>query len=177
MNKIRLLSMIIGSAVFLAAIFVFQAFGAAGSAKENSSLAIVRGNYPLHEPHQSDPNVGAAEKSSSNAKTGGPQFVGLSVKNCFSAAYHSATDCDRLASAPYLVQVTEKSSNGPTIKNCISAAYHAASDCDRLASAQYLVPAKGNKSNGLTTKNCFSAENHAATDCDRLASENYFSGK
>ncbi len=99
MNKIRLLTMIIGSAVFLTAVFVFQAFGAAGS-----------------------------------AKTGAPQFIGLTVKNCFSAAYHSATDCDRLASAPYLNAVTVSSSNGPTAKNCYSAAYFAATDCDRLAS-------------------------------------------
>ena len=174
MDKIRLLSLIVISAVILTTAFFFQAFGSTGSAKENNAPMITRGEYPLNEPHQSIPNVGAPENSSPSSDTGGPQSFGPTLKNCYSTEYHAATDCDRLASAPYFIPVTVNPSSGLTTKNCYSAEYHAATDCDRLASAPYLIPVSVNPSSGLTTKNCYSADYHAATDCDRLASAPYF---
>jgi hypothetical protein len=69
---------------------------------------------------------------------------GPTTQNCFSAAYHAATDCDRLASGATVVQgadlvrpeVPVTGAQQPNSTNCYSARFHAASDCDRLASGQ-----------------------------------------
>jgi hypothetical protein len=82
--------------------------------------------------------------------------------DCFSAVYHAASDCDRLASvSPASIQPA-----GPTLGNCYSDAYHAASDCDRLALASQVLA----QSSAPTAMDCFSSAYHAASDCDRLAS-------
>jgi hypothetical protein len=71
---------------------------------------------------------------------------GPTAQDCFSARFHAATDCDRIASGTSVIQgaaviqanvpVTGASLFGPGSKDCYSAKYHAASDCDRLASGQ-----------------------------------------
>jgi hypothetical protein len=82
--------------------------------------------------------------------------------DCFSAAHHAASDCDRLASvSPASIQPA-----GLTTGNCYSDAYHAASDCDRLALASQVLA----QSSAPTASDCFSSAHHAASDCDRLVS-------
>jgi hypothetical protein len=62
------------------------------------------------------------------------QSTGPTTQDCFSARYHAASDCDRLASAHIVIPSTGVILHGPTRRDCFSTRFHAASDCDRLAS-------------------------------------------
>jgi hypothetical protein len=98
----------------------------------------------------------------SQAGNGDPGSGGPTAGDCFSAAHHAASDCDRLASvSPASIQ-----SAGPTMGDCFSNAHHAASDCDRLVLASQVFAL----SSAPTVNDCFSSAHHAASDCDRLAS-------
>ncbi len=134
MNKTRLLGLAIGFAVIIAAIFVFQVISTKASANSSFSPGIARGNDPLHEPHQANSNVTGQGNSAPISITGNAPTAGPALSNCFSTAYHAADDCDRLASAPFLLQMPGSNSYGPSIKDCFSGEYHAATDCDRDAS-------------------------------------------
>jgi hypothetical protein len=68
---------------------------------------------------------------------------GPTAQDCFSARFHAAGDCDRIASGVSVIEgaaviqanvpVTGVNLFGPTSKDCFSAKFHAATDCDRLA--------------------------------------------
>jgi hypothetical protein len=108
------------------------------------------------------PQAVAQGNSFSQVDNVGPGTGGPTSGDCFSAAHHAASDCDRLAS-------TTQAAIQPahlTARDCFSATYHAASDCDRLALASPVFA----QSSAPTASNCFSSVHHAASDCDRLAS-------
>jgi hypothetical protein len=134
MKKTNLIGMIIGLAVLLTAIFIFQAFSSANSAQGKDSPSMTRGNYPLHEPHQANLDGEVQASSAPIFVTGEAESIGLTSNNCFSTGFHAATDCDRMASAPSLIPVTGSSAYGPTAADCYSSKFQAATDCDRLAS-------------------------------------------
>jgi hypothetical protein len=66
------------------------------------------------------------------------QSPGPTLANCWSAEFHAASDCDRLASARTFTSIPTPP-GGPTLANCWSAEFHAASDCDRLASTMLML--------------------------------------
>jgi hypothetical protein len=104
----------------------------------------------------------AQGSSFSQADNAGLMAGGPSAGDCFSAAHHAASDCDRLASvSPASIQPA-----GLSTGNCYSDEHHAASDCDRLALASQFLA----QSAAPTARDCFSSAHHAASDCDRLAS-------
>jgi hypothetical protein len=71
------------------------------------------------------------------AQAGSPLPTGPTTGDCFTASYHAASDCDRLASGQAIIPPTGVSAYLPTLQNCFTARFHAASDCDRLASEVY----------------------------------------
>ena len=60
---------------------------------------------------------------------------GPTAMDCYSAQYHAASDCDRLASTQVTILITG-AGIGPVLQDCYSARFHAASDCDRLSLGQ-----------------------------------------
>ena len=64
-----------------------------------------------------------------------PLAAGPTSSNCFSARFHAASDCDRLASTLATIPVTGAELHGPTTTDCYTTRFHAATDCDRLVSS------------------------------------------
>lgn len=63
-----------------------------------------------------------------------PPATGPTSSDCFSASFHAASDCDRLASTLVTIPVTGAMLLGPTLQDCYTTRFHAATDCDRLRS-------------------------------------------
>ena len=109
MNKIRFFGLMVVLTLILGSVTAFQVF----SSRASLQVSIL-------------PQAGTG-----NLTPAGPTSV-----DCYSAAYHAASDCDRLASRQIFNASSGRGANGPVSLNCFSEAYHAATDCDRLALAQ-----------------------------------------
>jgi hypothetical protein len=115
MNKTRFTGLIIVSALILAAALAFYTSSSRASSNADGKSQV---------------SIGLPDTGSGDLTASGPTRA-----SCFSAAYHAASDCDRLESMQVAFASTLRDANGPNSQNCFSEAYHAASDCDRIASA------------------------------------------